>query len=296
MWYLERSHLEIFRALAEEGTLVRASERLNLTQPALTHSVRKLESLLGVNLVERVGRRVSLTSAGERLVRAAGQILPRLEKTEEDLRRLARGELPVLRIGVECHPCYQWLLQVIERFLAESTQEVEVLRRFQFAAVEALLHQKVDLVVTPDPYRTAALEWVPVLDYSLVAVLGADHALAQKAWLDPEDFLGETLLTYPVEETRLDVFTRFLLPRGVRPQRVRAEETHELMLVLAARGRGIAVLPDWLVGEQPQGLVLKPLGREGLPKQLFLGYRRENREDAALRRFVELALGRPLSA
>ncbi len=289
MWILERSHLEILRALVEEGTLMRAAERLSLTQPALTHSLRKLESLLGAALVQRAGRRVILTQAGERLVKAAIQVLPRLEKAEEDLRRMARGELMVLRVGVECHPCYQWLLGVIERYLEAGDREVEISRKFQFAAVDALLHHRVDVVVTPDPYPSPALEWVPVLDYTLVAALSLDHPLAKKDCLEPQDFSAETLLTYPVEETRLDVFTRFLLPAGIRPKRVRTEESHELMLVLARQGRGVAVLPDWLMEPQQAGLRVLRLGAQGLSKQLLVGYRRENKGDPALGRFLEIA-------
>lgn len=289
MWYLERTHFEIFRALAEEGTLVQAAQRLNLTQPALTHRVRNLEEVLGVALVQRSGRRVVLTQAGERLVRAATQVLPRFERVEEELKRLGRGELPMLRIGVECHPCYQWLLGVVEQFLSLCHQEVEVSRRFQFAALDALLHYKVDVVVTPDPYPSPVLEYHPVLDYFLVAVAGETHPLAQKPYLEPNDLATETLLTYPVEETRLDVFTRFLLPAGVRPHRHRTEETHELMLVLARQGRGVAVLPDWLVAGQLEGVVTVPLGRDGMPKQLFVGYRKENARDPGLGKFLELA-------
>lgn len=268
---------------------MRAAERLSLTQPALTHSLRKLESLLGTALVQRSGRRVVLTQAGERLVKAAHQVLPRLEKAEEDVRRMARGDLLVLRIGVECHPCYQWLLGVIERYLQLGGREVEISRKFQFAAIEALLNHHVDVVVTPDAYASAALEWVAVLDYELVAVMRDSHPLAHRKFLQPADFAEETLLTYPVEETRLDVFTRFLLPSAIRPKRVRHEETHELMIVLARQGRGVAVLPDWLVGTSMPGVRVVRLGPKGLAKQLLLGYRKENKDDPALGRFLEIA-------
>lgn len=287
--FLERAHLELFRALEEEGTLSRAAERLGLTQPALTHALRKLEGLLGAPLLTRSGRRVSLTSLGERLVRSARQILPRIERAEEELKRLARGELPVVRIGVECHPCYRWLLGVVEDFLGRyPEQELEVIHRYQFGAIEALLHHQLDLIVTPDPVSLPQLVFEPVLDYTLVAVVSSRHPLADRDHLRPEDLAAESVITYPVEETRLDVFTRFLLPAGIRPRRHLREDHHEMMLVLARQGRGVAILPDWLVPPHDPCLRRLPLGAEGLAKRLYLGFRRENLSDPWLERVRQL--------
>jgi LysR family transcriptional regulator for metE and metH len=153
MKFLERQHLEILSALESEGTLSKAAEKLHLTQPALTHSIRRLEDQLGAKVWEIQGRRVVLGAIGQRLLKAARQILPRFQKAEEDLLGLAQGKAGLLKIGVECHPCYQWLMEVVSHYFnAYPAGDLEIVRQFQFAAMEALIHHQIDFLVTPDPY------------------------------------------------------------------------------------------------------------------------------------------------
>src|SRR5688572_25622130 len=100
------------REIDRKGSVTAAAESLCLTQSALSHTLRKLEHMLGVRLWLRDGRKLKLTEAGVFLLDAASHILPQLEHAEQSLRHFARGTRGTLRIGMECHPCYQWLLKV----------------------------------------------------------------------------------------------------------------------------------------------------------------------------------------
>ncbi|MDX1320195.1 MAG: LysR family transcriptional regulator, partial [Oceanospirillum sp.] len=106
---IERSHLSILRAIDQQGSLTAASESLHLTQSALSHTIKKLEGQIGSPLWLKDGRKVRLTQAGEYLLKEAKRILPQLERIDETLSRFARNEQGSLHIGMECHPCYQWL-------------------------------------------------------------------------------------------------------------------------------------------------------------------------------------------
>src|SRR5690606_26421415 len=116
---LERAHLEILRAIDQHGTLTAAAESLHLTQSALSHTVAKLERLSGVQLWVREGRSLRLTQAGEYLLATAQRLLPQFETAEAFLKQYAQGERGTLRIGMECHPCYEWLLKVVSRYLGD---------------------------------------------------------------------------------------------------------------------------------------------------------------------------------
>ena len=84
---LDLRHLQLVRAIAEEGSVTRAGLRLHLTQSALSHQLRDAEERLGVRLFERVGRRLLLAPAGERLLRSARTVLEELERAEEEVGR-----------------------------------------------------------------------------------------------------------------------------------------------------------------------------------------------------------------
>ncbi|MCF1183285.1 LysR family transcriptional regulator [Marichromatium gracile] len=292
MTQLERSHLAIVRAVDQQGSLTAAAEQLNLTQSALSHAVRKLENQLGVALWTREGRRLRPTQAGEYLLSVADRLLPQLTHAEARLRQFALGERGTLRIGIECHPCYQWLLKVVSPYLATWPDvDVDVKQEFQFGGIGALFAHEIDLLVTPDPLYETGLHFEPVLDYEQVLVVGPQHALRTAPFVQPAQLARETLITYPIAIDRLDIYTRFLLPAGIRPKRQKPIETTDIMLQMVASGRGVAALPRWLVDEYAPKLELTAvrLGMEGIAKQIFLGIRAADADTRYLSAFVELA-------
>ena len=113
MAILDRTHLAIIRAVEQQGSMTAAAQTLHLTQSALSHAVRKLEDQLGVAIWYREGRNLRPTQAGEFLLKLAERLLPQLERAEDTLRQIARGERGTLCIGMECHPCYEWLRRVV---------------------------------------------------------------------------------------------------------------------------------------------------------------------------------------
>lgn len=222
----------------------------------------------------------------------AERVLPQLEHGEHVLAQMARGERGTLRIGMECHPCYQWLLGVVEPYLeAWPDVDLDVKQRFQFGGIGALLAHEIDMLVTPDPLRRKGLVFTPVFDYEQVLVVGSGHALAGRSYISPQELEKETLITYPVEVERLDVYSQFLLPAGVVPKRHKTIETTDIMLQMVASGRGVAALPGWLVAEYRSRMKLASvrLGRHGVHKQICLGLRAGDEQLDYIRAFVDVA-------
>jgi len=289
---LERAHLSIVQEVDKQGSLTAAAEVLHLTQSALSHSIRKLEAQLGTEIWQREGRSLRLTQAGQYLLAVANRVLPQLDLAEERLRQFAQGERGSLRIGMECHPCYQWLLKVASPYLASWPDvDVDVKQKFQFGGIGALFGYEIDLLVTPDPLYKPGLHYEPVFDYEQVLVVPRGHALAGVPYVKPEHLTQEVLVTYPVATDRLDIYNMFLMPAGVTPRRHKAIETTDIMLQMVASGRGVAALPRWLVQEYAEKMDIAPvrLGPRGIAKQIFLGAREADIEVDYLKAFVELA-------
>lgn len=289
---IERIHLAILREVARRGSLTAAAETLFLTQSALSHAIRKLEGQLGVDVWTRDGRSLRLTQAGAYLLEMANRLLPQLEHAERLMAQYAQGQRGTLRIGMECAPCYQWLLKVVAPYLAQWPDvDVDVKQRFQFGGLQALEGWEIDLLVTPDPLHKPGLRFVPVFDYEQVLVVANDHRLAGKPWAEPCDLSDEVLITYPVDIDRLDIYNYFLLPAGCAPRQRKTIETTDILLQMVAGGRGVAALPRWLVAEYAQKLPVTPvrLGPNGIPKQIFLGIREEDAGADYLDAFVRLA-------
>ena len=285
-------HLAIVQEVEKQGSLTAAASVLCLTQSALSHSMRKLEQQLGTDIWLREGRTLRLTQAGQYVLAVANRVLPQLTLAEERLRQFAQGERGTLRIGMECHPCYQWLLKVVSPYLAAWPDvDVDVKQKFQFGGIGALFGYEIDLLVTPDPLFKPGLHFEPVFDYEQVLVVGRDHPLARADHVEPQDLLNEVLVTYPVPTDRLDIYTQFLMPAGVAPKRHKAIETTDIMLQMVASGRGVAALPRWLAQDYAQKMNVSAvrLGKHGIAKQIFLGARQADIDIDYLRAFVELA-------
>ncbi|WP_028204542.1 LysR family transcriptional regulator [Paraburkholderia nodosa] len=289
---LDLQYLSIVMEVERLGSVTAAAERLNVTQSALSHMVRKFEERHGVKLWTKNGRGLRFTHAGEYLLALAQRVLPQMEHAERTLVDFAEGRQGALRVGMECHPCQKWLARLTPHYLAAWPDvDFDVRTAFRFDGVAALLGFEIDLLITPDPIDVPDVVFSPVIDYELVLVLPQAHPLATRDYALPKDLLDEELITVPVSKERLDVYTQFLVPAHCKPKFHRTAEQTDLMLQLVAAGRGIAVLPDWLVVEEGEGLAIRTvrLGESGITKSINLGVRRGEEDVAYIAGFLALA-------
>ena len=246
--HLEFRHLRTIKAIHEAGGLARAAELLNITQSALSHQVKGLEDQAGVALFIRRSKPMKLSAAGMRLLRLADRILPEIESALAEFDGLRDGSSGRLHIAIECHACFEWLFPVLERFRMNWPDvDVDIRPGLAFDALPALGREEVDLVVSSDPEDITGVTFDHLFDYAPVFVASSQHRLAGKRYIEAKDFRDQTLITYPVDRARLDVFSQLLTPAKVEPAGVRQAELTAVILFLVASNRGVSVLPDWVM-------------------------------------------------
>lgn len=288
---IDRSHLRILREIDSQGSLTAAAKALHLTQSALSHKITRLEEQIGTPIWHKEGRNLKLTQAGSYLLREAKRVLPQLERIDEVLDQYAKGEKGALNIGMECHPCYQWLLRVVNPFLQQwPGVDVDVTQKFQFGGLAALFNYEIDLLVTPDPVLKEGVVFTPVFPYEQVLVVNEQHPFATLDWVAPEQIIDQTLYTYPVSIERLDIYQQFLLPANCLPKKHKPLEATEMMLQMVATNRGVATLPLWLVKEYQKTFPINAvrLGKNGIHKHIHVGVRSSDIDDIHLQAFIEV--------
>src|SRR6185369_3791655 len=236
------------QALRETGNLSRAAQLLNLTQSALSHQLKGLEEHYGASLFERKSSPVVFSAPGQRLLKLADAVLPLVAETQRDVSRILSGAAGTLRIAVECHTCFDWLMPSMDA-LRERWPEVEldIVSGFQADPVGLLHQDRAELAIVSDIDESETGVVVrPLFEFEIVALLPRGHALLSKPHLEASDFAGHTLITYPVPDEMLDLVRRVLKPAGITPPR-RTTELTVAMLRLVASGRGLAALPRWAV-------------------------------------------------
>ncbi|WP_110666528.1 LysR family transcriptional regulator [Salinicola halophilus] len=289
---LELRHLRTLIALRDTGSLVEAAERVHLTQSALSHQIKDLESRLGMPLFTRKTRPVVFTRAGERLLSLAEQILPQLRLAERDLARLAGHEQGRLHMAIECHSCFQWLMPTVDHFRDHWPEvEVDIPSGQNFDLLPGLTREALDLVITDNPQPLPGVHYAPLFRYEGLLAVSNHHTLANKAWVEPHELIEETLIVYPVDHSRLDIFTQFLDPASQQPREIRSAELTVMMMQLVASGRGVCALPNWALTEYLERDYVKglSLGREGVWSTLYAAIREESRDLPWMQDFVRTA-------
>ncbi len=293
--YLEFRHLRSIRAIHDQGGLARAAEVLNVTQSALSHQIKALEEQVGMELFLRRSKPLKLSKAGHKLLQLAEKVLPQIDALEDDFADLITGKAGRMHIAIECHACFEWLFPVLEEFRKSwPNVDVDIRPGLAFDALPALQREEVDLVVSADPEELDGVEFIPLLDYEPTFVCARTHPLADKPFIEAEDFRDQTLITYPVDKTRLDVFTELLTPARVEPKSVRQVELTAVIMLLVASGRGVSVLPDWVIAEEKYGhdFVAKPLTKNGLTRRLYAAIRSSEVDNGYMRDFVMITRDR----
>ncbi|HTH12046.1 MAG TPA: LysR substrate-binding domain-containing protein [Acidovorax sp.] len=268
---LEVRHLRTLVALRDSGSLVRAAQLLNLTQSALSHQIKLLEDRYGQPLFERKSVPPQFTAVGERLLALADVVLPQVEGAERDIARLVLGQGGQMRIAVECHTCFDWLMPAMDAFRTRWPEvELDIVSGFHADPV-GLLHQgRADVAIVSEvDTDEAGVDYHALFGFEIRALLANTHPLVAKPHLVAQDFADQTIITYPVPDEMLDLIRQVLEPAGVRPPR-RTTELTVAMLQLVASGRGVAALPLWAVQSYlDRGYVTaRPIGDKGLRGEL----------------------------
>lgn len=271
--------LRTLKAIHDTGSLVAAAERLHLTQSALSHQLRELETEMDAVVLIRKTRPPRFTQIGERLLALAETVLPALREAERDIIKLRGGQAGRLIMAIECHSCYEWLMPTLNLFRQHWPEvEIDFQSGFHGDAQDDLQNSRLDWVVTSNPSQVPGISYQPLFQYEPLLVLSNTHALNQKRDIVPSDLAEETLITYPVDSDRLDIFQHFLTPAGVVPAKLRSTELTLMMVQLVASGRGVAALPSWAAAEYvARGWVkTRTLGSEPVWCTLYAAIREED--------------------
>lgn len=290
---LEIRHLKTLLALKTTGSLVAAAAQLKLTQSALSHQLKVLESYLGTAVLVRKTRPMRFTPAGQKLLELADKVLPQVEKTAQQLSRIKTGDIGQLHIAVECHSCFDWLLPALDEYRKVWPEvELDLSTGFDFNPSNSLLRDNADLIVTSDIRTRSEITYIPLFRYQLLLAVSGQHPLAAEKCIYAEDMYDDILITYPVERERLDIFNHFLTPAGVEPSLVRHSQINPMTLQLVASNRGVAALPCWVLSQpvlDQYDIAALSLGETGIWSTLYAAIRNEDLPLPYISGFIEQA-------
>jgi LysR family transcriptional regulator for metE and metH len=295
--HLDLRHLRLVAAVADSGGQTRAARRLNLTQSALSHQLRELETRIGAPVFVRTSRRMILTPVGDRILASARRVLHEVETLERDLTSREQAEgTGVVRLATECYTCYHWLPGVVTAFRREWPRvEVRIIAEATADPVRALLDGALDLAIVAGDVDERRLGCTSLFEDEQVVVVAPTHPLAARAFVAPEDLRDEHLILYTTHSSENSVLREVLRPAGVEPRQLTRVQLTEAIVELVKAGLGVSVLARWAIAPQlrERSLVGIPLTVRGFHRRWWAVTRLHETTPAYQRSLLEL-LGRHL--
>jgi DNA-binding transcriptional LysR family regulator len=289
---LELRHLRYFVTVAEELHFGRAASKLNISQPPLSMQIRALENELGVTLLNRNQRHVSLTLAGAALLAEARHILARVEQAVLTTKRAGRGEIGELAIGFISVADYNVLPLVLREFrrrfplvhltLRESTTD---------AQIRDLAAGRIDVGFVLPPINEPLLESLPILHEPLIAALPEKHPLARKRGkLALEKLKDAPFILFPRPNAPglYDDIVSCCKAAGFSPRVEQEAIQMQTIVSLVSAELGVALIPASLTNLQRTGVTYKSLQGGSPLTEIHLAWRRGD-DLPALRVFVDVA-------
>lgn len=242
---IEVRHLRLVQAIAEEGGITKAGQRLHLTQSAVSCQLREIEANLGAKLFLRLPRRMAPTELGERILRAAQELLPRFEMLEADLRG-EKARKPV-RVATECYTAYHWLPKLLSRLRARDPRlEIEIVLEATRKPGSALIEGTIDVALMTKPNITPRLRFKPLFVDELMIVTAPGHRLAQKSYVEAADLADERVIIYDMPDEHSTLINEVLKPAGVTA-RISKVQLTEAILEMVRANLGIACMVGWAI-------------------------------------------------
>jgi LysR family transcriptional regulator for metE and metH len=269
---LEVRHLRLIDAIVSEGGVTRAAGKLHLTQSALSHQLKEIEQRLSAPLFHRLKKRMVLTEAGERILQTARRVLEDLDHTEQEVRKIGKGEEGILRISTQCNTCYHWLPSMLKGFHQKYPGvETRIVVEATEDPIKALLEGKLDLAIGYKRVPDRSLAYFPLFDDELVAIVPRGHRLSSSSYVTAKDFADEALILYSIPlETNL-VYQKFLHPHRINPRKIYHVMLTEAILEMVRADIGISVLARWAVSPYLKAGDLKAirLTKKGVRREWF---------------------------
>jgi len=243
---MEFRHLRLVQTVAVEGTLTAAGKRLFVSQSALSHQLREIEDELGVELFQRVKKRMVLTGAGQRVLDTADVVLGEIDKVRDDITRMVSGDSGTLRISACRNAGFHWLPSVLKHFKIRFPRvEVRIDHTSAHDPTEQLRSGLIDLAIINVKHDDNGIVYLKLFDDEMVAVVRSDHPWAALEHVSAKHFEDEDLVGYDLPFEEVEFNRQVLIPSGIIPKTLIKLPTTDAIIEMVKAGMGVAAMNLW---------------------------------------------------
>ena len=288
---LDSRQLRAFRVLARTGSFTQTARELHLTQSGISHSMKALETEIGCRLLDRLGKKVVLTQAGEQLLQHTEKILHEMENARESLTQLGKWGRGRLRLGASFTACQHLIPPVLREFKESFPDHAITLEPGDTPElVASLLRQRIDLALSLEVEREPQLEFHPLFTDELQFLVAAQHPWAQAKRVERSEIPRQNYILYSKRSVTFRLIEKYFRREEMVLNTVIEAGSMEATKELVKLGLGVSILATWVAKKEIEegSLVALPLGRKKLSRRWGIIHWRGKRLNLAEETFIGL--------
>lgn len=269
---MEIRHLKLIKEVAETKSLTKAKDALFLSQSALSHQLKEIETQLGTPLFHRVNKQLVLNGAGKMVLESAERVLKDLEKTEQSIKKYIAGDQGSIRLSTECYTCYHWLPSLMIDYKKEFPNvEIELQLDNNIQVEDQLLKGEIDLGILGEPSFKQGLKYEELFRDEAYALVPAEHPWTKKKYVEAQDFANESVIIHSLPLETVTLFNKLLIPEKVTPKKITQIQVTEAVVQMVKAGMGIQVLAKWVLEPylHDKGLAIVRVTKRGMKRTWY---------------------------
>lgn len=276
---MEIKFFRLIRTIADEGSIADSSKKLFLTQSALSHQLRELETQLGFKVFFRTRNNWELTEEGKELYKTACQVIDSIEKGFNTIRQIQKGSIGKIKVSTECYSFYQGIPSFIQKMgILYPEIDVDLILEATHHPISKILSNEIDIAIVTSKPVEEALVSIDVYEDEIFALLHKENPFNQLDYLDAGHFSKAHLIIHSFPLETVSVYQHFLKPQKVTPFKISAVPLTEVALEMVKANMGILCLPKWALKpfRLSEEISFKRIGKHGLKRRHYLVVRKSD--------------------
>ena len=286
---MELKYFRLIKTIEEEGNLANSSERLFLTQSALSHQLRELEDRLGFKVFLRTRNKWKLTEEGRELYKLANKLFRSIDEGFSAIKHIKEGAKGTIKLSAECQSFFHAIPAFIQKMgVLYPEIDIEVTLGATHQTISQVLLNEIDLALVTSKPESEELSSIPVFKDEIFAIMHQEHPLNNLDYLEANHFENVHLIinSFPLEGVA--VYEQFLKPNKIIPIKISAIPFTEITLSMINANMGIMCAPKWQLSsfKLSKELVFKCIGKNGLKRKHYLAVKKQQRNKKYINDFI----------
>ncbi|MEW7289386.1 LysR family transcriptional regulator [Aquimarina sp. 2304DJ70-9] len=286
---MEIKYFRLIKTIAEEGSIANSSEKLFLTQSALSHQLKDLEGQLGFKVFYRTRNKWELTEEGTELYKLGNAILESIENSFENIQQIRTGSVGSIKVSTECYSFYQALPSFIQKMgLLYPEINVDLILEATHQPITKILSNEIDIAIVTSKPENDILTSIEIFEDEIFAIIHKENELNTLEFIDVSNFSETHLIIHSFPLETVSVYEQYLKPNKIIPSKISAVPLTEVALEMINANLGVICMPKWALKsfKISDNLVYKRIGKNGLKRSHYLVVRKSDTTKKYIQDFI----------